>query len=118
VSGSVQGHFVNLDFWKKLTPAQQTKVQAEFKKMENQMWDLAEEGTADSIACNTGKPCKSGTPYKMNLVSVSADDEARIKAASTATVLPMWKGVCNKVDAKCSDTWNATVGQARGMTIN
>jgi TRAP-type C4-dicarboxylate transport system substrate-binding protein len=118
VAGSVQGHFVNLDFWKKLSPAQQAKVQAEFTKMENQMWDLAEEGTADSIACNTGKPCKSGTPFKMNLVTVSADDEARVKAASAATVLPMWKGVCNKVDAKCSDTWNATVGKARGMQIN
>jgi TRAP-type C4-dicarboxylate transport system substrate-binding protein len=118
VAGSVQGHFVNLDFWKKLNPAQQAKVQAEFTKMENQMWDLAEEGTADSIACNTGKPCKSGTPFKMNLVPVSADDESRVKAASAATVLPMWKGVCNKVDAKCSDTWNATVGKARGMQIN
>lgn len=117
VAGSVQGHFVSLDFWKKLTPAQQVKIQAEFKKMENQMWDLAEEGTADSINCNTGKACKSGTSFKMTLVPVTADDEAKIKAASAATVLPMWKGVCNKVNPKCSDTWNATVGKARGMTI-
>ncbi|ARV20485.1 C4-dicarboxylate-binding periplasmic protein [Curvibacter sp. AEP1-3] len=118
VAGSVQGHFVNIDFWNKLSPAQQTKISAEFKKMEDQMWALAEEGTADSIACNTGKPCKNGTPFKMTLVPVSADDQAKVKAASAATVLPMWKTVCNKVDPKCSDTWNATVGKARGMAIN
>lgn len=118
VAGSVQGHFVNIDFWNKLSPAQQAKISAEFKKMEDQMWALAEEGTADSIACNTGKPCKNGTPFKMTLVPVSADDQAKVKAASAATVLPMWKTVCNKVDSKCSDTWNATVGKARGMAIN
>ncbi len=118
VSGSVQGHFVSLNFWNKLSAPQQAKLSAEFKKMEDQMWDLAEEGTADSIACNTGKPCKNGTAFKMNLVSVSADDEAKVKAASAATVLPMWKTVCNKVDPTCSDTWNATVGKARGLHIN
>ena len=118
VSGSVQGHFVNLAFWNKLTPEQQTKIQAEFKKMENQMWELAEVGTIDSQNSNTGKECKNGTPFKMTLVPVSADDEAKIKAAASATVLPMWKDTCNKVDPKCADTWNATVGKARGMKIN
>lgn len=118
VSGSVQGHFVNIDFWNKLTPVQQARVQAEFRKMEAQMWKLAEEGTADSIACNTGGACKNGTPFKMTLVPVSADDEARVKAASSATVLPMWKASCNKVDPTCSTTWNATVGKAQGMQIN
>lgn len=118
VAGSVQGHFVSLEFWKKLRPEQQERIQAEFKKMEDQMWALAEEGTADSINCNTGKACTNGTPFKMTLVPVTPDDEAKVRAASSATVLPMWKGVCNKVDPKCSETWNATVGKARGMTIN
>ena len=118
VSGSVQGHFVNLDFWKKLTPDQQAKIAAEFRKMEDQMWELAEEGTADSISCNTGGACKNGTPFKMTLVPVSAEDEAKVKAAAAATVLPMWKTTCNNVDPKCSETWNATVGKARGMQIN
>jgi TRAP-type C4-dicarboxylate transport system substrate-binding protein len=40
VAGSVQGHFVNLDFWNKLSAPQQNKIAAEFKKMENQMWAL------------------------------------------------------------------------------
>ena len=118
VSSAVQGHFVTLAFWNKLTPDQQEKITTEFRKMEDQMWKLAEEGTADSIACNTGQACKNGTAFKMTLVPVSAQDDARVKAASEATVLPMWKTVCNKVDPTCSDTWNATVGKARGMRIN
>lgn len=118
VAGSVQGHFVSLAFWNKLTPEQQASLQAEFKKMEDQMWALAEEGTADSIACNTGQTCSNGTAFNMTLVPVTASDEVRVNEASAATVLPMWKGVCNKVDPKCSDTWNATVGKVRGMVIN
>lgn len=118
VAGSVQGHFVSLAFWNKLSPKQQASLQAEFKKMEEQMWALAEEGTADSIACNTGQACVNGAAFNMTLVPVTAADEERVNAASAATVLPMWKGVCNKVDPQCSDTWNATVGKVRGMQIN
>jgi hypothetical protein len=71
------------------------------------------------VNCNVGKePCKEGTKFAMTLVPVTAADEAKIKAAVTATVLPLWKQTCNKVDPKCSDTWNATVGAARGYKID
>ena len=119
VSGSVQGHFMNLDYWNKFTPEQQKKLVAEFKKMEDQMWDLADHVNADAINCNVGKePCKEGVKFAMNLVPVSAADEAKIKAAVSATVLPLWKQTCNKVDPKCSETWNATVGKVRGFKID
>ena len=118
VSGSVQGHFMNLDYWNKFTPEQQKKITAEFKKMEDQMWELADRANADAVNCNVGKePCKEGVKFTMTLVPVTAADEAKIKAAVTATVLPLWKQTCNKVDPKCSDTWNATVGAARGYKI-
>jgi hypothetical protein len=35
----------------------------------------------------------------------------------SSSVLPLWKETCNKVDPKCSETWNATVGKARGLAI-
>ncbi len=118
VSGSVQGHFMNLDYWNKFTPAEQKKILAEFKKMEDQMWDLADRVNSDAVNCNVGKePCKEGVKFAMNLVPVTAADEAKIKAAVTATVLPLWKQTCNKVDPKCSETWNATVGKTRGFKI-
>jgi TRAP-type C4-dicarboxylate transport system substrate-binding protein len=118
VSGSVQGHFMNLDYWNKFTPEQQKKIVAEFRKMEDQMWELADRANADAVNCNVGKdPCKEGQKFAMTLVPVTAADEAKIKTAVTASVLPLWKQTCNKVDPKCTDAWNATVGAARGYKI-
>ena len=119
VSGSVQGHFMNLDYWKKLSPEAQAKASAAFANMEDQMWQLAEKANADAMNCNVGsEPCKDGTKFKMTLVPVSPADAARVKAAVSTVVLPLWKESCNKVDPKCSESWNATVGKARGYKIN
>lgn len=119
VSGSVQGHFMNLDYWKKLSPESQAKTLAAFKNMEDQMWQLADRANADAMNCNVGaEPCKDGTKFKMTMVAVSPADAARVKAAVTSVVLPLWKESCNKVDPKCSESWNATVGKARGYKIN
>jgi TRAP-type C4-dicarboxylate transport system substrate-binding protein len=119
VSGSVQGHFMNLDYWKKLSPESQVKTLAAFKNMEDQMWQLADRANADAMNCNVGaEPCKDGTKFKMTMVAVSDADAARVKASVTSVVLPLWKESCNKVDPKCSESWNATVGKARGYKIN
>ena len=118
VSGSVQGHFMNLDYWNKFSPESQQKILAGFKQMEDRMWELAETANADAMNCNIGKdPCTKGTKFKMTLVAVSPADEAKIKAAVSSSVLPLWKETCNKVDPKCSETWNATVGKVRGLAI-
>lgn len=118
VSGSVQGHFMNLDTWKKFAPDQQAKIQAEFRKMEDQMWALAISANGDALACNTGAAsCKEHTKFRMKLVDVSAEDEAKLKNAVTQVILPTWKASCNRVWAECSAVWNDTVGKARGYSI-
>jgi TRAP-type C4-dicarboxylate transport system substrate-binding protein len=119
VSGSVQGHFVNLEYFKKFSPEAQKTMLAQFKKMEDEMWGLAERANGDAINCNVGRdPCKDGTKFKMVLVPVSEADAKRVKDAVSKVVLPLWKASCNKIDPKCSETWNATVGKARGMKID
>ena len=119
VSGSVQGHFMNLDYWKKFSPEAQKSLLAQFKKMEDEMWSLAQRANGDAMNCNVGKePCKEGTKFAMKLVAVSPADEKKVKDAVTKVVLPIWKGSCNKVDPKCSETWNATVGKVRGLKID
>ena len=119
VSGSVQGHFMNLAYWKRFTPEQQTKLVAEFRKMEEQRWGLADTVNDDAINCNVGRePCKEGVKFKMQLVNVSPEDANKVKSAVSAVVLPLWKQTCNKVDPKCAETWNATVGAARGYRID
>ncbi len=118
VSGSVQGHFMNLDYWKRLSPQSQEKLTAAFRNMEDQMWQLAARANDDAMNCNVGiEPCKEGTKFRMTLVQVPPADAQKLKAAVTAVVLPMWKQSCNKVDPKCTETWNATVGKARGYRI-
>jgi TRAP-type C4-dicarboxylate transport system substrate-binding protein len=118
VSGSVQGHFMNLDYWKRLSPETQQKLTAAFRNMEDQMWQLAERANADAMNCNVGaEPC-SGTKFKMTLVPVTPADAQKVKGAVTAVVLPLWKQSCNKIDPKCTETWNATVGKARGYRID
>jgi TRAP-type C4-dicarboxylate transport system substrate-binding protein len=119
VSGSVQGHFVNLDYWKKFSPEAQKNLIAQFKKMEDEMWSLADRANGDAANCNVGKePCKEGTKFSMKLVPVSAAEDKKVKDAVTKVVLPIWKASCNKIDPKCTDTWNATVGKARGLKID
>ena len=119
VSGSVQGHFMNLDYWKKFSPDAQAKLMAGFRKMEDQMWELAERANGDAVNCNVGAdPCTEGTKYKMKLVNVSPADQEKIKAAVSAVVLPAWKQTCNRVDPTCAETWNRTVGTARGFHID
>jgi TRAP-type C4-dicarboxylate transport system substrate-binding protein len=119
VSGSIQGHFMNLDHWNRYTPETQKKLLSAFKQMEDRMWDLATTANDDAMNCNVGKePCTKGTKFKMTAVAVSAADQAKVKAAVTSAVLPLWKQTCNKVDPSCTATWNATVGKARGFKID
>lgn len=118
VSGSVQGHFINLAYWNRFSPAEQAKLTAAFKVLEDKMWEYALNGTEDSQSCNTGGECKVGQKFKMTLVTPSADDVKKVADAASAGSLPLWRDACNKVDPQCSANWNKTVGAARGITIN
>ncbi len=118
VSGSVQGHLINLDTWKKFTPEQQAKLEEQFRALENQFWDLAISANDDAVACNTGQDsCKTHKKFSMKLVEISDADRQKIKEVAEKVVLPIWKKTCNAVDANCSKTWNETAGAAAGLTI-
>ncbi|MCC8180882.1 MAG: TRAP transporter substrate-binding protein [Planctomycetes bacterium] len=118
LSGSVQGHFVNLDYWNKFSPETQEKLLAEGKKLEDLMWELAVDDSDDAGRCNTGQePCTTGSAFAMEMVAVTPESEARVKDAVNKTVLPMWKETCMKVDPEIITIWNATVGKVRGYTI-
>lgn len=118
VSGSVQGHFMNLAYWKQFSPESQKKIAAEFKRMEDLMWELANTSNGDAVNCTVAKePCKEHTKFNLKLVEVTAADQQKIKDAVTKVVLPIWKNTCNKVDPKCSETWNSTAGKVAGFKI-
>lgn len=118
VSGSVQGHFINLDAWNRFSAEEQEKLTAQFKALEDQLWDLAISANDDAIACNTGQDsCSDHKKFKMTLVEISDADRQKIKDVAESTVLPIWKNTCNAVDPQCTQTWNETAGQAAGLTI-
>jgi TRAP-type C4-dicarboxylate transport system substrate-binding protein len=118
LSGSVQGHFMNLDTWKRLSPAQQTAVAAQFKKLEDEMWDLAVSSNADAVNCNIGAdPCVAHTRYRMTMVPVSAADVKLVQEAAQNVVLPIFKKACLDVEPNCIALWNGSVGKAHGLAI-
>ena len=119
VSGSVQGHFVNLDYWNKFKPDVQKNILTQFRKMEEELWTLAVTANEDAVNCNVGRAtCKDSTKFSMKLVAVTPADEKKVRDAVTKVVLPLWKASCNKIDPKCSEIWNTTVGKARGFRID
>lgn len=114
----VQAHIVNLDFWNKLQPDARDFLAAQFKKMENDLWELAAKTTDDGINCNVGvQPCKYGKPGKMTLVKISDADAKRFKEAAEKAVLQKWLTDCKRTTPDCAAIWNDTVGKAVNMRM-
>lgn len=118
VSGSVQGHFMNLDTWERLSADQQAALQARFREMEADMWDIATDVNDDAIACNTGQAsCSEHTRYDMALVPVDEATIERVREVTESEVLPVWGENCDAVHPECTAIWNRTVGEATGLRI-
>lgn len=118
VSGSVQGHFMNLDAWNRFSPEEQAKLEASFRDLEAALWNVALTANDDAANCSTGQePCKDHKKFSMKMVEVTDTDRARIKDAAQKVTLPIWAKSCNAVDPTCSKTWNDTIGKALGITI-
>jgi TRAP-type C4-dicarboxylate transport system substrate-binding protein len=120
VSGSMQAHLVNLAWWNRLTPAQRETLTAEFRRMEDGLWELARTTNEDATNCSVGRPNCLRTahqPYNMTLAEVSEADKARLRRISEEVILTEWAARCNRAYPNCAQVWNETVGRARGMTI-
>ncbi|HEX5513893.1 MAG TPA: TRAP transporter substrate-binding protein [Gammaproteobacteria bacterium] len=117
LSYSVQGHFMNLNTWKRLSPQQQQELTAEFAKMEQAMWDIARNVNDDAIACSTGGDCNEHEQYKMTLVGLGADSKEQVRAMTEQQVLPVWANTCNSVWSECAGIWNGSVGKATSYEV-
>ncbi|MBB3190460.1 TRAP transporter substrate-binding protein [Halomonas cerina] len=115
---SVQGHFMNLDTWNRFSEAQQRELTEAFARLEDQMWELAYDVNDDAIACNTGQDsCASHEAYDMALVEIDPDSRQLVEAITSEAVLPVWAETCSRQYPNCIQDWNATVGEAAGLTI-
>lgn len=113
-----QLHVANGEFWDGLPEDDRAALTTEFAKMEDEMWSVAEDATAQGIACNTGEgECTFGDAADMKLVEYSAEDEEKLIEAVNSVVLPGWAEDCDAAFGECSAIWNETVGAATGYSI-
>lgn len=116
LGGAMQGHFVSLKHWNQYDAQQQQALLAEFKKLEDRMWQLAVQENGAALDCMTGKAaCQNGEKLAIKRIEVAQADYDRLRETAQKIVLPNWAKNCNAVDPQCSATWNRTVGQALGL---
>lgn len=108
---AINGYAINLNSWKKLSPADQEKLQKAVKALSDDIWAYSQSLYDDAMRCNTGgSPCQLGKPYKLTMAPVSPADLTTVKNALTERSLPVWAKQCNAVNAGCEAEWKATVG--------
>ena len=118
LGGAVQGHFISMDIWRRFSPERQAALTAEFRRMEELMWQLAVSANDDATNCNVGRdPCTQNRRFNMQMVEISPADQERVRRAAEEIVLPIWRDSCVRVDAGCPAVWNQTVGSVAGLTI-
>jgi len=77
---SVFMYAASIQSWQSLDPKVRSLIEAEFKKLEAEMWEGGAYRTQQGIDCNTGSDaCKKGSKQNMKLVSISAADKATAK---------------------------------------
>ncbi|MCE2878312.1 MAG: TRAP transporter substrate-binding protein [Comamonadaceae bacterium] len=108
---AINGYAINLNTWRQMSPADQTKLQQAVDKLVKEIWAYSQELAEDANRCNIGaSPCSSGKSYKLTSVPVTPADLATVKGALKERSLPAWSRQCNAVNPSCEADWNATIG--------
>jgi TRAP-type C4-dicarboxylate transport system substrate-binding protein len=116
IGWGIQAHVVNNDYWKRLNQAQRDALTAQFTKMENDFWDLADRTTQEGLNCNSSTgACKYGTPAKMQVLPVNSADPKKLREAAEKVVVPSWLSDCRKTYPACAQIWGDTVGKVVGI---
>lgn len=113
---ALNGYGINLDTWNKLTPDQQTKLDAGFDKLIDDIWAYSEHLFEDAVRCNVGKdPCETVKKYSLVNVPVTDADLAIVQNAVREVSFPAWAEICDKSNPTCSADWKKTVGARVGI---
>lgn len=113
---AMNGYGVSLDAWNKLSPEDQTKLQAAFDALIEEIWTYSETLFDDAVRCNVGAaPCETGKTYGLKLVEITETDRALIAGAVKEISFPTWAAVCDKTNPGCSEAWKASVGKKFGF---
>lgn len=100
--------------WNRLTKEQQSKLEALIhEKLEAPAWEVTERETVEGVQCLTGEECPHGDAAKLGLIPVTEQAQQTSYTLLRNNVLPAWSG---KVKPEVIQEWNATIGQAVGVT--
>ncbi|RUT31419.1 ABC transporter substrate-binding protein [Arsenicitalea aurantiaca] len=118
VSGSIQAHVVNLEWFNGLPEDAQASLTEHFTKLEEDLWALARETNELALSCTTGGDCDSDIyqAFDLELVEVSEADMAQLQDISSEVIVGEWIQRCERTYADCGTVWYETVGAARGFT--
>ena len=105
---------INTQLWDGLPEATRAAMTAEIQKMEDKAWADAETKELLGVACLTGGDCPLGEAGSAALHQPTEADIAARQAILDGFVLKRWGERCG---AECAAEWNATAGQAAGLTV-
>ena len=101
--------------WERLPADIRAELRAGIGSLEQSIWEAADQETARGLACETGSPaCKDGEVFHMNLVPITAADDALRTRLLTQTILPQWIRRCGDT---CVTAWNETLGTPLGIRV-
>ncbi len=103
---------VNLDFWNALSPETQAFLQAEAKKLEDEIMAGTSAEDEMGMACYGAGPCEAGEPGNNLLIELSDEDQAKLNEIVSSIVLARFAERCG---ADCAQQWNDSVGKALGV---
>ncbi|MDM0079570.1 TRAP transporter substrate-binding protein [Variovorax sp. J31P179] len=113
---ALNGYGMTMKSWNALAPDQQAKLKKAFDALSDDVWKYSEELFQDALNCNAGKdPCTTGKKFSLVNVPVTSADIDLVRSAVTKVSLPVWAEVCDKSNAACSKTWQATVAPVLGL---
>jgi TRAP-type transport system periplasmic protein len=107
---------MNLNTWKKFTPEQQSKLEAAFKQLDDEIWTYSKDLFDDAVRCNVGKePCTTVKKFSMTEVPVSEGDLKLVREAIGTVSFPAFAETCDKSFPGCSAEWKKVLGPIVGM---
>jgi TRAP-type transport system periplasmic protein len=116
LSWAVAGYMVNLAWWNRLDPAVRSYLEANFREMEDKLWELGDVGTRDGIDCNIGDraKCKLNqlAARPMTEVPSTPEEAQRLKQIFEAVILPGWVKRCG---ARCGQVYNEVIAPISGV---
>lgn len=103
----------NQSAWQALPGNVKTLLKKELPKLEQTIWDDAEQRTQVGLNCITGgDSCAADQRANLALIPLSATDRRHVREVLRTSVLPGWIARCGEA---CVPLWNKLLGPVTGL---